>query len=203
MKIWAIIIFLNFLSFWFSHKLFVFLSKAKPASESEHPELFRIVQHLAAKMGLPMPALYVAPKALPNAFATGRSPKHAAVVVTSALLEALSEDELEGILAHELAHIKNRDTLVPVASVPAALLLMAFVPSILLLLAQFALLRSRESLADKTSAGVTGKPQALASALRKMGEMVAKQKKPSRWTRPEILSTHPALRKRIARLEAA
>lgn len=103
---------MNFFAYWFSDKMALAMSGAKPVSETEAPELHSIVANLAVRAGIPKPKVYIAPQETPNAFATGRNPSHAAVAVTQGLLRILSRDELEGVLAHELAHIKNRDILI-------------------------------------------------------------------------------------------
>jgi heat shock protein HtpX len=102
---------LNLGAYWFSDKIALRMSRAKPLPEEEAPRLHQIVRELAHSAGLPMPRLYVIPASQPNAFATGRSPKKAAVAVTEGITQLLSESELRGVLAHELAHIRNRDTL--------------------------------------------------------------------------------------------
>jgi heat shock protein HtpX len=103
---------MNFFSYWFSDKIVLRMYKAQEVSEAESPELFATVHRLTAAAGLPMPKLYIIPDESPNAFATGRNPEHAAVAVTQGILRLLSRDELEGVLAHELAHVKNRDILI-------------------------------------------------------------------------------------------
>jgi heat shock protein HtpX len=103
---------MNFSAYWYSDKIVLAMYRAKEVSPSEAPRLHRIVENLAMKARLPKPRVYIIPTATPNAFATGRDPKHAAVAVTTGILDLLSEEELEGVLAHELAHIKNRDTLI-------------------------------------------------------------------------------------------
>jgi heat shock protein HtpX len=103
---------MNFFSYWFSDKIVLKMYKAQEVSEAESPELFAIVRRLTAAAGIPMPKLYIIPEDSPNAFATGRNPEHAAVAVTQGILRLLSRDELEGVLAHELAHVKNRDILI-------------------------------------------------------------------------------------------
>jgi len=102
---------MNFFSYYFSDKIAISMTRSRPVSEGEAPELYSVVQRLTGRAGLPMPRLYVTPSAQPNAFATGRNPEHAAVAVTEGLLRILNRSELEGVLAHELAHIKNRDVL--------------------------------------------------------------------------------------------
>ncbi len=103
---------MNFFAYWFSDKVALAMSGARPVSEQEAPELHAIVAKLAAKAGLPKPRVYLIPSETPNAFATGRNPEHAAVAVTAGIMRILNRDELEGVLAHELAHIKNRDILI-------------------------------------------------------------------------------------------
>lgn len=103
---------MNFASYWYSDKLVLAMSKAKPIEFKENPELFRIVENLAITAGLPMPKLYIIEEAQPNAFATGRNPQHAVVAVTTGILGKLDKSELEGVLAHELSHIGNRDMIV-------------------------------------------------------------------------------------------
>jgi heat shock protein HtpX len=103
---------MNFGSYWFSDKIVLGLYRAKPVSETEAPELHRVVRQLVQQAGLPMPKICVMPSESPNAFATGRNPQHAVVAVTQGILRLLNEDELRGVLAHELAHVKHRDILI-------------------------------------------------------------------------------------------
>ncbi|HAM36199.1 MAG TPA: zinc metalloprotease HtpX [Elusimicrobia bacterium] len=109
----------NFFAYWFSDKMVLMMSGAKEVTRAQAPRLFEMVEELAQRARLPMPRLYVMPEAAPNAFATGRDPRHAAVAVTEGILDMLSPRELQGVLAHELAHIKNRDILV--ATIAAAM----------------------------------------------------------------------------------
>ncbi|MHB8155993.1 MAG: zinc metalloprotease HtpX [Desulfocucumaceae bacterium] len=103
---------MNFFSYFYSHKIAIKMTRSYPVSEAEAPELYEIVKRLSQRAGLPMPKLYVTPSDQPNAFATGRNPSNSAVAVTEGIMRLLSRSEVEGVLAHELAHIKNRDVLV-------------------------------------------------------------------------------------------
>jgi heat shock protein HtpX len=103
---------MNFFSYFFSDKLAIMSSGAKPVSREELPRVYQIVERLCAKTGLPMPKIFVIPTGSPNAFATGRNPNHASVAVTAGILDLLNDDELEGVLAHELGHVRNRDILI-------------------------------------------------------------------------------------------
>lgn len=103
---------MNFFSYYYSDKIVIRMTGAQPVSEHEAPELYSIIRKLSANAGIPVPKLYVTPAEQPNAFATGRSPQHAAVAVTRGLLRILDHNEVEGVIAHELAHIKNRDILI-------------------------------------------------------------------------------------------
>jgi heat shock protein HtpX len=102
---------INFGSYWFSDRIVLAMYGAQPVDEAAAPEIYRVIRTLTSRAGLPMPRVYIIPEDTPNAFATGRNPTHAAVAVTQGILRVLSEDELEGVLAHELSHVKNRDTL--------------------------------------------------------------------------------------------
>ena len=119
---------LNFGSYWFSDKIVLAMYKAKEVTKFEAPELYEIVEELIIDAALPMPKVCVIPINVPNAFATGRDPQHAAVCVTQGILNTLNSDELKGVLAHELAHIKNRDTLIMTvaASVAGAVMMLAY-----------------------------------------------------------------------------
>ncbi len=103
---------MNFFAYWFSDKMALAMSGARPVSEAEAPELHQIVAKLARQAGIPKPRIYIIPSQTPNAFATGRNPSHAAVAVTAGIMQILNRDELEGVLAHEISHIKNRDILI-------------------------------------------------------------------------------------------
>ncbi|MDZ7291322.1 MAG: zinc metalloprotease HtpX [candidate division KSB1 bacterium] len=108
----GIAILMNFFSYWFSDKIVLKMYGAHEVSESQAPELYRMVKTLATRAGLPMPKVYLIPNEQPNAFATGRNPEHAAVAVTEGIMRTLSGEELSGVIGHELAHIKNRDILI-------------------------------------------------------------------------------------------
>ena len=108
-------------SYWFSDKLAIRAAGAVPVTEAEQPKLYAIVRDLTARSGLPMPKIYISPAAQPNAFATGRNPEHAAVAVTQGLLQIVDDDELRGVLAHEMSHVANRDILITSVAAAAAM----------------------------------------------------------------------------------
>jgi heat shock protein HtpX len=119
---------MNFGTYWFSDKIVLATFRARPADESSHSSLYRVVRRAASNAHLPMPRVYVIPTESPNAFATGRNPKHSAVAVTQGILRILDEDELEGVISHEMAHIRNRDILTGsiVATLAGAISMLAF-----------------------------------------------------------------------------
>lgn len=188
---------INFISYWNSDKIAIKMTKSQTLNENEAPEIYSIVRKLTQRAQLPMPDIYLTPSNQPNAFATGRNPRHAAIAVTQGLIRLLNKDELEGVIAHELAHVKNRDTLIStMAAVMAgalaflarmgrfrmffggrrnnngagALLQLAasiFAPLAAILI-KMAISRSREYIADKTGGQISGNPEGLASALEKM-----------------------------------
>src|SRR5262245_30799565 len=118
----------NFGAYWFSDKVALKMARAKPVSEEEDPRLYQMVRDLTTRAGLPMPRLYVIPQEQPNAFATGRNPKHSAVAVTAGIRKLLSEDELRSVLAHDLGHVRNRDILLQsvVATIAGAITYLAY-----------------------------------------------------------------------------
>lgn len=237
---------LNFGAYWFSDRLILRMYKAQEISEADAPELFSMVRILATRAAIPMPKVYIIPESAPNAFATGRNPKNAAVAVTDGLLATLDRDELFGVLAHEIGHVGNRDTLIMTiagaiggaigflaemafwnslfggsddeeGSNPIAGLLGIILAPIAATMIQLAISRSREFVADRKAAELTGDPLALASALRKLEGW--SQRVPmnsgdpatshlfivnpfSRERFGALFSTHPATRLRIERLEA-
>jgi heat shock protein HtpX len=198
---------MNFTAYFWSDKIVLRAYRARPVTADEAPGLYAIVQRLALKAAIPMPRLYVIPDAALNAFATGRSPGHAAVAVTEGLLGALDEDEIEGVLAHELSHVLNRDTLTSTVAAtlagaiswlahpflfmgrrdqrdgsPLAALLVMLLAPLAALLIRLAVSRSREYEADATGARVVGHPEGLARALRKL--QAASQQVPLRSADP-------------------
>ena len=118
---------MNFFSYWFSDRIVLSMSRAQPVTREQAPELYGILERLTARGGLPMPRVYVLPEEAPNAFATGRDPEHAAVAVTHGILRILNAEELEGVLAHELSHVRNRDILIGsiAATLAAAVMVIA------------------------------------------------------------------------------
>jgi len=183
---------MNFFSYFYSDKLALSTYRAQPVTREQLPRVYQIVERILPRMDVPMPRIYVIPTESPNAFATGRNPKHAAVAVTQGILNLLSDEELEGVLAHELGHVKNRDILTSsiAATLAGAITLLAHFSgmfgggrdsrsrglggggilmfSLAATLIQLAVSRSREYEADATGAHVTGNPYALASALQKL-----------------------------------
>jgi len=123
----ALALVMNLVSYWFSDKIVLSMYGARPLSPADSPELYRMTERLAERAGIPMPRLYVVPGPQPNAFATGRNPANSAVAVTEGLLSLLNRDEVEGVIAHEIAHIKHRDTLTMtvVATIAGAVMLLA------------------------------------------------------------------------------
>jgi heat shock protein HtpX len=186
----------NFVAYFFSDKIALRTYRAQAATREQLPRVYNVVERMTQKIGLPMPKIYVIPTESPNAFATGRNPKHASVAVTEGILKLLNDEELEGVLAHELGHVNNRDILISsvAATIAGAItwlrygayfggmgdrddrrggggfgaLLMLILAPIAAMLIQMAVSRSREYAADETGAHFTGNPYALASALAKL-----------------------------------
>lgn len=189
---------MNVSSYWFSDRIILSMYKAKPVSPEQAPELHRIVEELANKARLPKPKVFILPEKTPNAFATGRNPKHGVVAVTQGILELLSPQELKGVLAHEMGHINNRDILIQTVAAtlagvimfvssmvkwaaifglggddeeggnPLLAIVLAIIAPIAAMLIQMAISRSREYLADQTGAKLSENPNYLASALEKL-----------------------------------
>ncbi len=189
---------MNFFAYWFSDKIVLKMYGARQVSEADAPELYGMVRRLATRAELPMPKVYIMDKDQPNAFATGRNPKHGAVAVTTGIMRILSREELEGVVAHELAHIKHRDILVGTVAAtiagaisylaqmaqwamifggrsdnerggnPIAALVMMIVGPIAAMMVQMAISRSREYGADAGGAKISGNPAYLANALKKL-----------------------------------
>jgi heat shock protein HtpX len=189
---------MNLFAYWFSDKIVLRMYRAKQVSEAEAPELYGIVRRLVQKAGMPMPKVYMINEDQPNAFATGRNPKHAAVAVTTGIMRILSHEELQGVIAHELSHVRHRDILISTIAAtiagaisylaqmaqwamifggrgdddeggnPIAALAMMVVGPIAALIVQMAISRSREYSADEGGARLAGNPRYLAGALRKL-----------------------------------
>lgn len=188
---------MNFISYFFSSKIVLMSYRAKPVTEAEAPRLYKIVRQVSQTAGLPMPQVAIVPSETPNAFATGRNPKNATVAATQGLLKLLTDEELTGVIAHEMAHVKDRDMLVMTVAATLAgaisfaarmffwsslfggggnrdngtwiiAVIVAITAPIAALLIQLAVSRSREYLADSEGAEMIGRPMVLANALRKL-----------------------------------
>jgi heat shock protein HtpX len=187
----------NAFAYFFSDKIALWSSGAQPVTREQLPRLYEVMERLAAKANLPVPKLYVVPEAAPNAFATGRNPSHASVAVTEGLLQLMNDDELEGVIAHELSHVRNYDILISsiAATIAGAITYLARIGFwfgsggrdddregggltgiLMLILAPFAafllqlgISRQREYSADATGARMVGQPYGLISALQKLG----------------------------------
>ena len=192
---------MNFGSYWFSDKIVLWIYRAKEARREDYPKLFKAVKEISKLSGLPMPKVYVISSEQSNAFATGRNPNHAAIAATEGIIKLLNEDELKGVIAHEFAHIKNRDILIStvagtIAGVisylsnifmwsaifggrddnnksPMGLLLLAIITPIIASIIHLAISRSREYLADEVGARTVKNGNALADALEKIEGSVA------------------------------
>jgi heat shock protein HtpX len=189
---------MNFFSYWFSDKIVLRMYGAQEVSPAEAPELHRMVDDLSREAGIPKPKVYIIPDDSPNAFATGRNPEHAAVAATSGIMRILTPEELKGVLAHEIGHVRNRDILISTIAATMAgaimiladmarfaaffggrddedsgggiigVIVMSIVAPLAAMLIQMAISRSREYLADETGAHLAHNPMSLASALGKL-----------------------------------
>jgi heat shock protein HtpX len=186
---------MNFFSYWFSDKIVLSMYGAQPIEEQDNPRFYGIVRRLSERAGLPMPKVYIIQDDSPNAFATGRNPEHAAVAATTGIMRLLTDEELAGVMAHELGHVKNRDILISTVAATFAgaitylshmsmffggrgdddegggifgTLLMAILAPIAAMLVQMAISRSREYGADTAGAHISGNPLSLARALQKL-----------------------------------
>jgi heat shock protein HtpX len=186
---------MNLFAYWNSDKMVLRMYGAREVDERSAPDLYRMTRELAANAGIPMPRLYVMDNPQPNAFATGRNPQNGAVAVTTGLMQLVNKDEVAGVIAHELAHIKNRDTLIMTITATIAgaismlanfgllfgggrndnnpfgaigLILMVFLAPLAAGLVQMAISRTREYAADRQGAEISGNPMALATALQKI-----------------------------------
>ncbi|MFC1741868.1 zinc metalloprotease HtpX [Nanoarchaeota archaeon] len=243
-----IVMIMNVGSYFFSHKLVLFMYKAKEAKQSEYPELHSMVKEVSHLARIPKPKVYIIPSDSPNAFATGRNPKNAVVACTNGIMHLLTKDELKGVIAHEIAHIKNRDILIQTIATTIAgvisytammarwaaifggfggdrdndggilgFLVLAILAPIIALIIQLAISRSREYLADETGARTIHNPHALASALEKLEHGI--KRNPLRFGNKTtsslfianpfsargmfaLFSTHPPMKKRIAKLNS-
>jgi heat shock protein HtpX len=191
-----IAVIMNGVSYFYSDKIALASSGARPVTREQLPRLYEVMERLAAKANIPVPKLYVVPQAAPNAFATGRNPQHASVAVTQGLLELMTDDELEGVIAHELSHVRNYDILTSsvAATIAGAVtylahfgmffgggrddrdrgggfgaLAMIILAPLAAMLLQLGLSRGREFAADETGARMVGQPYGLISALQKLG----------------------------------
>ncbi|HEU0052680.1 MAG TPA: zinc metalloprotease HtpX [Longimicrobium sp.] len=235
---------MNFFMYFASAKMVLRMYNAQVIDRDQAPELYEMVDRLRQRAGLPMPTVAIAPHMQPNAFATGRNPEHAVVCVTQGILQLVGREELEGVIAHELAHIKNRDMLLQTVTAtlagaisnlahfglffggsgdddapnPVVAIAMAILAPIAAMLVQMAISRQREFKADAVGAEISGKPLALANALRKLEAgahqipmHVSPAVAPLAQVNPlaaagggiaKLFSTHPPTEERVARLEA-
>jgi heat shock protein HtpX len=236
---------MNLVSYWNADKLVLSLHGAHPVDERSAPELVALVRELAQRANLPMPQVYVMESAQPNAFATGRNPRHAAVAVSTGLLDRLNRDEIAGVIAHELSHISNRDTLTMTitATIAGAIsmlaqfglffgggardnngagiigtLVMVILAPLAAMIVQMAISRTREYAADELGARISGRPDALASALAKISSAAHSIENETAERAPatahlfivnplsgqrmdNLFSTHPSTENRIAALQ--
>ncbi len=192
------VLLMNFFTYFFSDKLILMMYRAKEVKEEQEPKFYSIVKKVTQKANLPMPKVYIVPSNSPNAFATGRSPKHSTVAATQGILDLLNEEELEGVIAHEISHIKNRDILISTIAATIAgvisyiafmarwaaifggmgrdrdsgnileLIVLAILAPLLATIIRLAISRSREYLADESGAKLLKNSKGLASALEKL-----------------------------------
>ncbi len=236
---------MNFFSYWNADKLVLSMNRAREVDERSAPEFYGLVRDLAERANLPMPRVYISDNPQPNAFATGRNPEHAAVCATTGLLQMLSRDEIAGVMAHELGHVRNRDTLTMTITATIAgavsmlanfafffgglggnrnnplglvgVLVAAIVAPIAAMMVQMAISRTREYSADRAGAEISGRPDALASALAKISSAAQRIPNAAAERNPaaahlfivnplsgarmdNLFSTHPATENRIAAL---
>ncbi len=236
---------MNLGSYWYSHKIVLSMYRATPLERHHAPGLFDTVARLARQAGLPMPQVYLIPEQAPNAFATGRNPEHAVVAVTQGLMNLMDQEELEGVIAHELGHIKNRDILISTIAATLAgaimwiasiarfsaffggagddedgglgfigVIVLSMLAPVAAMIVQMAVSRSREYLADATSASITGNPAGLARALSKLGSYSSRGQVDANPSTAHmfivnpltgrqmmnLFSTHPPIEERVARL---
>ena len=221
---------MNFFSYWYSDKIVLRMYKAREATPAQAPELYSIVENLARSAGLPTPKVYIIPQASPNAFATGRNPEHAVVAVTEGLLDIMTRDELAGVLAHELAHVQNRDILIgSIAATMAGavmmlasmarwsaifggvgddeegvgglgLIVMSILAPIAAVLIQTAISRSREYMADASGARFAGNNEGLARALEKLGAYSARRPMNANPSTAHMFIVNPLSGKKMMRL---
>lgn len=238
---------MNFFSYFYSHKIVLAMYRAKDLPKKNAPEIHAMVERISKKAGIPKPQIYLIPSENPNAFATGRNPQHAVIAFTSGIAKILSKKELEGVLAHEIGHVKNRDILISTIAATLATVIMyiasmarfaaifggsrdsegnsnivqilalSIIAPIAAMLIQFAISRSREFIADETSARLTGEPKHLASALQKLEDnsrklpmRIGNQSTASLFIvnpfsgikMAKLFSTHPSTQDRINRLNS-
>lgn len=199
------VLIMNLVTYFFAHKIVLMIYKAKPAKEKDYPKLYKIIREVTHMAKIPMPKVYIIPSKNPNAFASGRNPKNAIIAVTDGIMTLLTEDELKGVIAHEIAHIRNRDILIQTIAGTIAgvisyiasmaqwaaifgfggddedgggiigLLLIAILAPLIAIILQLAISRSREYLADETGAKIISNPKTLASALEKLEKGIEKE----------------------------
>lgn len=221
---------MNFFAYWFSDKMALKMSGAKEVTEKQAPELHQMVASLAERAGLPKPRVYVMHQDTANAFATGRNPEHAAVAVTTGLMQILSNSELKGVIAHELGHIKNRDILISsiAATMAGAIsylatmaqwamifggrsddeegggvvgaIAMMIIAPLAASLIQMAISRSREFQADATGAAICGSPHSLASALQRLEQSNRRQPMDVNPATAQMYIVNPLIGGKIAKL---